>query len=458
MTKIAIIGAGSAVFAQQMITDVLSIDGLEAGEFGLIDIDPLRLAQAHELAELTVARSGKPFTVTSSTDRLTTLPGTDFVINTIEVSGLGNVRHDYDIPMKYGVDQCIGDTTGPGGVMKFLRTAPAWLDILRDIERLASGAVVMNYTNPMSALVLLSARGSNLKVYGLCHSIQNTLAELAGYLDLPMSELTYRCAGVNHLSWFTELSWKGKDLMLKLRAAMLKPAIYEQDIIRFEMLRHFGAFPTESSGHFSEYVPYFRKRPDLLAQFTRPAYKGESGFYAHNWPQWRQEHAARVADLIAREKAGEAAIDMTRSPEFASNIIEGMVLNRPQQITCNLPNMADGAVLNGTVLNGTVLIDNLPPDGVVEVGCTVDGGGIHPQPYGRLPEALAALDRSHMAVHSLLADSVLYRDRELAVQALMLDPLTAAVCSLDEIRAMFAELVEAEHADLPEYLRETVNA
>ncbi|CAM3220644.1 Alpha-galactosidase [Deinococcus saxicola] len=444
MTKIAIIGAGSAVFAQQMITDVLAIDGLDAGEFALIDIDPVRLALGHELAELTVARSGKPFTVASSTDRLTALPGTDFVINTIEVSGLGNVQHDYDIPMKYGVDQCIGDTTGPGGVMKFLRTAPVWLEILQDIERLAPAAVVMNYTNPMSALVLLSARGSNLKVYGLCHSVQNTLAELAGYLALPTAELTYRCAGVNHLSWFTELGWKGKDLMPRLRAAMLKPEIYGQDIIRFEMLRHFGAFPTESSGHFSEYVPYFRKRPDLVAQFTRPGYRGESGFYAHNWPQWRAGQGAQVADLIAREKAGETAIDMARSPEFASNIIEGMVLNRPQHVTCNLPNAG--------------LIDNLPQDGVVEVGCTVDGGGIHPQSYGRLPEALAALDRPHMAVHSLLADSVLHRDRELAVQALMLDPLTAAVCSLGEIRAMFAELVEAEHADLPAYLREPVNA
>ncbi|GAA4017915.1 alpha-glucosidase/alpha-galactosidase [Deinococcus rubellus] len=444
MTRIAIIGAGSAVSAPQMITDALAIDGLDGGVFALIDIDPVRLAQAHELAEFTVARSGKPFTVTSSTDRLEALPGTDFVINTIGVSGLGNVWHDDDIPMKYGVDQCIGDTTGPGGVMKFLRTAPAWLDILRDIERLAPSATVMNYTNPMSALVLVSARASNLKVYGLCHSVQNTLAELAGYLDLPAAELTYRCAGVNHLSWFTGLGWRGQDLMPNLRAAMLKPEIYEQDLIRFEMLKHFGAFPTESSGHFSEYVPYFRKRPDLVAQFSRSEYKGEGGFYARNWPHWRSGHQVQVADLIARGKAGEAAIDVTRSPEFASNIIEGVLLNRPQQTTCNLPN--------------TGLIDNLPQDGVVEVGGTVDAQGMYPQPYGRLPEALAALDRSHMAVHSLLADSVIHRNRELAVQARMLDPLTAAVCSLDEIRTMFAELVEAEQGDLPVYLRERVSA
>lgn len=444
MTKITIIGAGSAVFAQQMITDVLAIDGLDSGEFALIDIDSERLELARELAELTVKRSGKPFTVRASTDRARLLPGTDFVINTIEVSGLRNVRHDYDIPLRYGVDQCIGDTTGPGGVMKFLRTAPAWLAILKDIGRLAPDAVVMNYTNPMSALTLLSARGSGLRVYGLCHSVQNTLSELAGYLEVPVSELEYRCAGVNHLSWFTELKWRGQDLMPRLRAAAERPEIYEQDIVRFEMLKNFGAFPTESSGHFSEYVPYFRKRPDLVLQYTRAAYKGESGYYAHNWPRWRDEHQARVEDLIARERAGERAIEMERSPEFASNIIEGLTLGRPQQITCNLPNAH--------------LIENLPLDGVVEVSCTVDGAGIHPQPFGRLPEALAAIDRSHMAIHSLLADSVLRGDRELAVQALLLDPLTAAVCSPQEIRAMFRELVEAEAQDLPSYLHEAVTA
>ena len=449
MTKIAIIGAGSAVFAQQMITDVLAIDGLDSGEFALIDLDRPRLRLSHELAELTVHRSGKAFTVASSPDRRTLLSGADFVINTIEVSGLQNVQHDYAIPMRYGVDQCIGDTTGPGGVMKFLRTAPAWLAILKDIGRLAPNAVVMNYTNPMSALTLLSARGSGLRVYGLCHSVQNTLSELAGYLEVPVSELEYRCAGVNHLSWFTELSWNGQDVLPRLRAAMERPEIYEQDIVRFEMLRHFGAFPTESSGHFSEYVAYFRKRPDLVEKYTRPAYKGESGFYARHWPRWREEHQARVLDLIARERAGEAAIDLRRSPEFASSIIEGIVLDRPQQITCNLPNRT---------ADGTLLIDNLLATGIVEVGCLVDGHGVQPHRYGPLPEALAAIDRSHMAIHSLLADAVLTRNREQAVQALMLDPLTAAVCSPSEIRAMFAELVEAESADLPAFLQAPVPA
>ena len=306
MTRIAIIGAGSAVFAQQMIKDVLSIPGLNAGEFALIDIDPVRLERAHELAELTVKRSGKPFSVRSSTRRAELLPDVDFVINTIEVSGLETVRFDDDIPLKYGVDQCIGDTIGPGGLMKFLRTAPAWIEILRDIERLAPKAIVMNYTNPMSALVLTASRAVSLPVIGLCHSIQNTAAELEGYLGIPSGELEYRCAGINHLSWFFELSHGGQDVKARLLEAADIPQIYEQDIVRFEMLKAFGAFPTESSGHFSEYVPYFRKRPDLIERYMRPEYKGESGFYANNWPRWRREHDQEVIDLIERERNGEA--------------------------------------------------------------------------------------------------------------------------------------------------------
>ncbi len=439
MTKIVIIGAGSAVFAQQMIVDALCIDGLQTGEFALVDIDPVRLEQAHEIAELTVKRSGKNFSVRSSTNRAELLPGADFVINTIEVSGLETVRFDNDIPLKYGVDQCIGDTVGPGGLMKFLRTAPAWLEIVRDIERLVPAATVMNYTNPMSALTLLASRATKLHVIGLCHSIQNTAEELEGYLNLERGSLTYRCAGVNHLSWFFEIEAHGQDMKPRLLEAANTPEIYEQDIIRFEMLKHFGAFPTESSGHFSEYVPYFRKRPDLLARYTRPAYKGESGFYARNWPTWRAEHDAEVKSLIAKARTDLNAIQLERSPEFASNIIEAIALNRAQ-------------VIGGNVMN-TGLITNLPQDGCVEVTCLVDQNGIQPTYFGRLPAPLAAIDQQHMALHDLMATAILEQDREAAFHALALDPLTAAVCSLEEIRSMFEELVQAEAAHLPAFMR-----
>jgi alpha-galactosidase len=444
MTKIAIIGAGSAVFSQQMIVDALSISGLESGEFALIDIDPVRLERSHELAELSVKKSGKKFSVRSSTKRNELLSGTDFVINTIEVSGLETVKFDFEIPKKFGVDACIGDTVGPGGLMKFLRTAPAWLEIVHDIERLAPNAVVMNYTNPMSALVLLASRAtkmlaSKLPVIGLCHSIQNTAEELETYMGIPHGELKYRCAGVNHLSWFFELTHNGQDVKPRLLEVANTPEIYEQDIIRFEMLKHFGAFPTESSGHFSEYVPYFRKRPDLLEKYTRPEYKGESGFYARNWPRWRQEHDAEVRDLIERERNGEDAIKLERSPEFASNIIEGMVFDRAQ-------------VIGGNVIN-TGLIDNLSQDGCVEVTCLVDRNGIQPTHFGKLPVQLAAIDAQHMAIHDLMASAVLEGNRDAAFHSLLLDPLSAAVCSPQEIRAMFEELALAERDHLPEFMR-----
>jgi len=178
------------------------------------------------------------------------------------------------------VDQCIGDTIGPGGIFKMLRTGPAWLEIVRDIERLCPSALVMNYTNPMSALTLLVLRATPLQVVGLCHSVQGTSGQLARYLDVPYEELRWRCGGINHLAWFTELTWQGEDMYPRLRQAAQDPEIYECDPVRFEVMLHFGAFVTESSGHFSEYVPYFRKRPDLIKRYTRKGYLGESGFYA----------------------------------------------------------------------------------------------------------------------------------------------------------------------------------
>jgi alpha-galactosidase len=279
--KITIIGAGSAVFSQQIITDILQIDGLDQGTFALVDIDGDRLELTHQLAELIVARLGKPWQVVASTERRDVLHGSDVVINTIEVAGLANVRHDYDIPLKYGVDQCIGDTIGPGGIFKALRTGPAWLDIVRDTQRLAPRAVILNYTNPMSILTLAALQTTPQPVVGLCHSVQGTSKQLAGYLDVPYEALEWQCAGINHNAWFTTLRSGGEDMYPRLwERIAANPDIYEQDPVRFEMAKHFGAFVTESSGHFSEYVPYFRKRPDLIEQYTRAGYLGESGFYA----------------------------------------------------------------------------------------------------------------------------------------------------------------------------------
>src|SRR3984893_7492421 len=228
------VGAGSAVFARQIITDVLAVDGLDQGTFALVDIDAERLELAREIAERLVDFFGKDWKVTASTERRDVLEGTNYVVNSIEVAGLQNVRADYDIPLRYGVDQCIGDTIGPGGIFKALRTGPAWLEILADVERLAPKAVVMNYTNPMSILTLAAARATGLKVVGLCHSVQSTSRLLASFLEVPYEELTWLCAGINHNAWFTKLERNGQDLYPRLRERAKVTEVYEQDPVRFE--------------------------------------------------------------------------------------------------------------------------------------------------------------------------------------------------------------------------------
>jgi alpha-galactosidase len=401
MPKIAIIGAGSAEFSTEIIRDVLATPALDSGTFALVDIHAGRLELAHQAAEKLIRESGRRWTVEASLDRRDVLAGSNYIINTIEVAGRENVRHDYDIPLKYGVDQCIGDTIGPGGLFKALRTLPAWIEILSDVEQLAPDSLVMNFTNPMSLTVLSGVRASSLPIVGLCHSIQHTSHTLAQYLEIPYEQIDWRAAGINHQAWFVRLERDGEDLYPLLREKAQVPAIYDEDPVRFEIMRHLGAFCTEGSGHDSEYVPYFRKRPDLVQKYDRRGYVGESGFYANNWPLWLEESAQELRDYLA----GKQEYDMQRGEEFASYIIEAMETGVPAVI------------------------------------------------YGRLPTHLAALNAQHMAFHDLVATAVLEQDREAAVHALMLDPLTAAVCSLEEIRQLFDEMAEAQVDYLPEFIR-----
>src|SRR5947207_7455886 len=429
MPKVTMVGAGSAVFARQIITDVLAVDGLDSGTFALVDIDAKRLELARAIAQKLVELSGKKWKVEASTDRNEVLPGTEYVVNSIEVAGLQNVRADYDIPMKYGVDQCIGDTIGPGGIFKALRTGPAWLDIVADVQRIAPKAVILNYTNPMSILTLAALRTVDLPVVGLCHSVQGTSSQIAGYLGIDYREMTWVCAGINHNAWFTKLERNGQVLAPRLRWRARDPECYEQDPVRFEVMLHLGAFVTESSGQFSEYLPYFRKRPDLVKQYARAGYLGESGFYANNWPRWRRENDESIEMMLR----GEKRVPLERSLEYGADIIEALESDRP-------------ASIHGNVRNGGA-IDNLP-DGCVEVECIVDRSGIKPRHFGPLPEQLAALNRAHMAVHELVVDALVERRRSSAKYALMLDPLTAAVCSPAEIDRPFDETWAAEKDSL----------
>ena len=431
MVKITYLGAGSA-FAPVLSKDIFLIPDLDEGELCLVDIDPERLELSRKTTEIINKKLNKNWRIVSSTDRREVMENSDFIINTIEVSGLQTVRYDYEIPLKYGVDQCIGDTIGPGGIMKALRTIPVWLEILKDAEELCPDAYILNYTNPMSMMMLATFRASKMKAVGLCHSVQGTSMRLAEYLEVPYEELKWRCAGINHMSWFTELTHKGEDMYPVLkRKAREDRELYEKDPVRFEVMFHFGYFVTESSGHMSEYIPYFRKRPDLIKKYCREGYLGESGFYAKNWPKWRRALDERRKRIIR----GEEEPDLKRSVEYASQIIEGIIFDRKQ-------------VIYGNVLN-TGLITNLPQNEVVEVACLVDKNGIQPVYFGELPPQLAALCRSNMAVYDMTVRAIMNNSYEMAEQALMLDPLTSAVCSLDEIRRLFRELYEAEKEYLP---------
>jgi len=438
MRNVTFLGAGSG-FTAGVLRDVMLIPGLAGGELRLVDIDSKRLVITTTLIEKLAAhmkqKHGVDWRVTGTTDRRKVLPGTDYIINCIEVSGTECVRHDNDIPLKYGIDQCIGDTIGPGGIMKALRTVPAWLEILADVERLCPGALVLNYTNPMSIMTLAAVRSTRAQVVGLCHSVQGTSKKMARVANVPYEELAFRCGGINHLAWLTELRHNGRDLYPKIfRRAREDRETYESDPVRFDMMFHFGAFITESSGHLSEYLPYYRKRADLLKRYARDGYRGGSSFYADNWPKWRRD-CDRKRDELARDIT---KMDLNRGHEYASDIIEAHALNRPK-------------VIYGSVLNAG-LIPNLPADGVVEVATLVNNTGFNPTRFGELPPQMAALCASHMRVYDLVVRGLMTRDREAIYHAMQLDPLSAAVCAPAELRQMTDEMALAERRFIPAWM------
>jgi len=443
--KITMMGAGSG-FTPKLMSDVLRIPGNKGGLIALVDIDRNRLRTMHKLIEKLIAHLGVTgWTVTSSPNRKTVLKGSDYVVNCIEVSGLECVRFDNDIPAKYGINQCIGDTIGPGGLFKALRTIPVWLDVLKDVEALCPKALVLNYTNPMNMLCLAAGRTTSLQFVGLCHSVQGTGHMLAERAGVPYLDMDWDCAGINHMAWFTKLQHKGKNLYPILMKKALedlagKPANPKdtKDLVRKDMMVHFGAFITESSGHLSEYLPYYRKRKDLIERYSRDGYDGGTSFYANNWPTWRKDGDKYREDLLS----GAKPIDWERSWEYASWIIEAREKDSPFRIHGNVMNSRSG--------NDT-LISNLPANGCVEVSCMIDRNGINPTRYGALPPQMAALCASNMAMFELGATAAIERSKDAAIHALMLDPLTAAVCSPAEIKKMTLELFDAEKAFLPKY-------
>jgi alpha-galactosidase len=314
------------------------------------------------------------------------------------------------------------------------------------MEELCPDALMLNYTNPMSMLCLAAGRSSSVPVVGLCHSVQGTSHQLARHADVPYEELVWECAGVNHLAWFTRLehltSEGLKDLYPVLREKVRgrEGETWEADPVRFDMMLHFGAFITESSGHLSEYLPYYRKTQEARNYYTRDGYRGGSRFYATGWPNWR-ETADREREEMVR---GEKEIPKARSWEYASWIIEAMEKHTPYVIYGNVMNVAGGA--EGA--SGR-LITNLPADGCVEVACLVDRRGVQPCRYGALPRQMAAVCESQMRYFDLAAEACIRKSKEAAIHALMLDPLTASVCTTGQIREMGERMFAAQKEFLP---------
>ncbi|MDL5052973.1 hypothetical protein QQ056_05315 [Oscillatoria laete-virens NRMC-F 0139] len=433
--KATVLGAGSG-FTLWFANDLMQIPGECGGTICLVDPDTKRLALMKRLVERVAAWLGKAhWKVEATTDRRKALPGSDYIIGFIDVGGVRAMKAEYEIPKKYGVDQCIGDTIGFGGFFKAARCIPVWLEILRDIERYCPQAVVMNFTNPMSMMCLASGRVSPIPVTGLCHSVQGTGKLLAQRAGVPYGEMEWSCAGINHLAWFTKLRHKGRDLYPRLmrkaesdlRGQPADPAD-AGDLVRKDMMLHFGAFITESSGHLSEYLPYYRKRKDLLKKYTGKGYDGESGYLLHMLPPARKH----VAKELEKRAAGKLTPGGPRTHEFSSYIIEAREKNSPMVIHGNVMNQRPGS--------GVKCIGNLSADACVEVACLVDRNGIQPTVYGELPEHMAALCESNIRFFSAAVNAILHRSQEEAVHALMLDPLTAACLCPAEIKKATLEI------------------
>ncbi|MBT2689264.1 alpha-glucosidase/alpha-galactosidase [Bacillus sp. ISL-47] len=429
MPKITIIGAGSVVFAKRLITDILSYPELKDSVFSLTDINAERLQTAQKMAETLVLQFGNGASVEASLDRKYALQNADYVLNLIQVGMHEATLLDFEIPKKYGLKQTIADTLGVGGVFRTLRTIPVMLDICRDMEEVCPEALLLNYTNPMAMLILAIQKATSIKSVGLCHSVQNTADDLASYLNIPVNELEYKVAGINHMAWFLELKRNGKDIYPELFKAMEKAEIFNKDKVRFEMMRRLNYFVTESSEHMSEYTPYFIKRDSLINQFDIPI---------DEYVRRSERNLERFAETKKKIDRGES-FEGEKSHEYGAPIIHSIETGTNREIW-------------GNVLN-TNLITNLPQNACVEVPCLVNKGGIQPIHVGELPPHLAAMNMTNINVQQLTVEAALTGNIDYVYQAVMLDPHTSSVLSLDEIWSMTKELLDAHEAYLPPFTK-----
>ncbi len=437
VTKIAFIGAGSLGFTRNLVRDILTFPLLEDATLALMDIDAERLDFAQRSVQRIVDMGEYPATVEATLDRAEALEGADAVLCTILVGGTDVWRHDIEIPKKYGVDTNIGDTRGPSGVFRALRTIPVMLDIVKDMERYCPDARLLNYTNPMAMLCRAMQRESSIELTGLCHSVQGTARMLAKWIGAPADEIFYTCAGINHQAWYLDYQWNGQDAYPLIREAVAgDEEIYSEEIVRNEMFLHLGYYVTESSGHNSEYNWWFRKRPDLIEKYCTHGTGWNPGEYAYIVKRYEERENTWREDA-KKWFADETSIDLARGHEYAASIINALQGGEIFQF-------------NGNVANES-LITNLPPDVCVEVPVYVDKGGFHPVHVGALPPQCVALNHVSVMVEEMAVEAALTGDPTLVFHAVAYDPLSAAVLSLAEIREMVNEMLAQNRDHLPQF-------
>jgi alpha-galactosidase len=433
MAKIAIIGAGSMVFSTTLTNDILQTPGLEDATVVLMDPALAKVQGVEAYVNKIIEKNGLSHRILSTDDRREALEGADYVITTFQIGGMEAYKHDYEIPLKYGVDQCIGQCVGPGGVMRGLRTIPVLAGLMRDMEDVCPQALLLNYVNPMCTCSIGMSMSSDIPFVGLCHGIQTTLDLISGYVDVNKDEIDFLAAGINHMAWFLKLEKDGKDLYPTFRANIEKPEYYINDKVRVETARHFGYFMTESTGHLSEYLYWFRKNRDLLDTYCdQPAFGGESGACYRFCCDMVKKYAE--VDILSLE-SGELE---PRSIDYCSRILEAIETGTPFRF-------------NGNIINREGYISNLPREACVEVPIYADKTGLHPMHVGKLPSQLAALNRSNVTLQLLAAEAAVTADPELAFSAVAMDPLTSAVLGLKQTRDMVRELFEAEAQWLPHF-------
>ena len=437
MARVVFIGAGSLGFTRGLVRDLLTFETMRDAQICLVDINRQRLTFARRAVEKIVAAGNYPATVTATTDRREVLKGADAVCVTILCGSTSVWQHDILIPKKYGIDTNVGDTRGPSGIFRALRTIPTMLELCRDMEELCPRAIMLNYTNPMAMLCHAMQRQSFIQLTGLCHSVQGTAAMIARWCGVVPEQMDYVCAGINHMAWYLKLEHKGRDLYPRLkRAVSTDKAVYNHEQVRNEMFLAMGYYVTESSGHNSEYNWWFRKRPDLIKQYCTTGTGWNPGRYAYILKEYQKREKTwrkQVADWLDPK----TPVDLNRGHEYAASIMDAYL-------------GGDLFQFNGNVANDG-LVDNLPAGACVEVPVLASRKGFEPTRVGSLPLQCAMLTGLSAQIEMLTVEGSLQGDAEMVYQAVAHDPLTAAKLSLAEARKMTKEMFRKSQKWLPQF-------